>query len=127
MFEINARTKEITMHKGDTGTLTVNATPVGFSFTENDRAIFTVKRSSTEVMRQELEIEDNAVVIEFANSDTDGLRADTYRWDIRFVINPTLDEDGHVVCEEGTDKNDGVWTPDGAPFKLTLLDVVGNI
>ena len=110
----------ITMSRGDTGELTIGAT--GYTFESNDRALFTVRQSSTQEvkMRRILEIdENNTVTVSFVNSDTDSLDAGVYEWDIRYVINPSYDG-GEIV------DGDEVITPND-PMIINLKTTVGQI
>lgn len=119
MFDVDAITKKITMHRGDTGEMTVTAS--GYSYEPNDRALFTIKNSSgTEVIRREYAMTDNVFVVEFANSDTDGLTPGKYNWDVRYIVNPQYDASGNI------DDGDAVSTP-GSPFVLELLSTVGIV
>lgn len=117
MFRIEG--ESIILSRGDTGEVTIGVT--GFSFSANDRALFTVRDSNdgSVKMRRELPIVNNTVTITFVNSDTDSLASGSYQWDIRFVINPHY-TDGEI------DDGDEVNTPN-LPMELRLLPTVGQI
>ena len=119
MFSVDDYT--ISLSRGDTGAIKVN-TDTEYDFTENDRALFSVKNALGEVVRQQaypLEA-DKSFVINFANSDTDTLPAGTFSWDIRYIINPYYDDQGNIVS------GDQVITPK-LPMNLLLLQVVGEV
>ena len=119
MFNVNPQTKKITMHRGDTGEMTVRVT--GYTYGPNDRALFTLKNSSdTEIIRRVYTMTENAFVVEFANADTDGLTPGKYKYDVRYIINPQYDQSGNI------DDGDAVSTP-GSPFELELLSTVGQV
>lgn len=94
MFEVNGRL--IRVSRGDTGLITF--TVEGISLTENDRAVFTVKRRSGGVVIQKvIEPEGNNILVPFVSGDTERLRPDTYEWDIRYVIDAVEDGEGRVT------------------------------
>lgn len=118
MFNVDPTTKTITMHRGDTGEMSVTGRLATFS--ANDRALFTVKNSSgTEIIKRVYELEDGQFTVAFANADTDSLPPGTYYWDVRFIFDP------HYVDEE-IDDGAGVDTP-GSPYLLNLLSTVGQV
>ena len=119
-FHVDPTTKTITMHRGDTGEVTINVT--GHTFSADDRALFTVKDGSgSEIIKRVYELDDNAFTVTFANSDTDYLAAGNYSWDVRYIVNPQYDPvSGEIV------DGDGVATP-GSPYNLILLGTVGQI
>lgn len=117
MFKVNGTT--IMMSIGDTGSVTITAT--GHTFTDEDRAIFTVKNASGVVVKEGyFEMEDGSFTVDFANADTDGLKAGTYSWDVRYVINPYYDDDDRII------DGDEVITPN-QPMALQLVNVVGEV
>ena len=109
----------ITMHRGDTGSVTITAT--GYAFDSEDRALFTVKDGSgTEIIKEYYEMTNNTFTVEFENPTTDYLPAGNYNWDVRYIIAPEYDEQQQIV--DGT----GVTTP-GSPYSLVLLNTVGQV
>lgn len=119
MFVVDPDKKSITMHRGNTGEVTI--TCEGYTFQEDDRALFTVKDAGgSEIMKRIYEYTNNEFTIEFANADTDYLSPGTYYWDIQCVIDPIYDAQGNIV--DGT----GVDTP-GSPYQLIILSTVGQV
>ena len=119
-FHVNDSTKTITMHRGDTGEVTVKVT--GHTFLSDDRALFTVKDpSGSKIIQRVYEMDDNEFTITFENSDTDYLAPGTYSWDVRYVTNPQYDPDSGEIIN-----GDGVSTP-GSPYALILMGTVGQI
>lgn len=117
MFEVNGRM--IRISRGDTGLITFEVE--GIELTENDRAVFTVKRRSGGVVIQKvIEPEENKILVPLVNEDTDKLRPDTYEWDIRYVIEAVEDTDGSV-----TDGRE-VLTP-FPPGDFKIERTVGNV
>lgn len=119
MFAVDGYT--ISLSRGDTGAIKVN-TQTDYTFASNDRALFAIKNSLGETVREELhEIEeDKSFIINFTNPDTDTLPFGTYAWDVRYVINPHYDAAGKLV------DGDQVITPK-LPMELLLLNVVGEV
>lgn len=127
MFEIDAATKRITMHRGDTGEFVCRAvTPEGetpVTFTSASRGLFTVKSANgTEIMRRVYELSDRAFEVRFSNPDTDYLTPGDYQWDVRYVVNPPDGWDGTEITDNLTE----VKTP-GSPFVLHINSTVGQL
>ena len=119
-FHVDPTTKTITLHRGDTGEVTVKVT--GHTFLADDRALFTVKDASGSViMKRVYELDNNEFTVTFANADTDYLSAGQYSWDVRYVIDPEYDPDTGEIID-----GDGVSTP-GSPYTLMILGTVGPI
>lgn len=117
MFDVSGRF--IRVSRGDTGLITFSVE--GISLTENDRAVFTVKRRSGGIVIQKvIEPEGNNILVPFVSGDTECLRPDTYEWDIRYVIDAVEDEDGRV-----TDGRE-VLTP-FPPGEFKVMRTVGEI
>ena len=119
MFTVDPTTKKITMHRGDTGSLTIHVT--GYTFGTDDRALLTIKDSSgSEVMKRVYAMTDNSFDVEFANADTDYLPPSICHWDVRYIVNPDYDENENII------DGDAVYTP-ASPFELQILGTVGQI
>lgn len=117
MFELNGT--HIMLTQGDTGLLTV-LTGGEHVMTENDKALFTVRRRSGGVLCEMiLQPEADKVQIPFVNDLTDGWKPDEYEWDIRFVLDAVM-EDGKLV--DGRE----VITP-MRPGKMTIVKAVGKV
>lgn len=122
MFNVNTTNYSISMSKGDTGTIQIN-TVTEYTFAAEDRAVFTLKNSSKEIVKEVIsELADNGgvFVVSFLNNDTDKLETGTYKWDIRYILHPYYDDKGKIV------NGDQVITP-YPPMTLNLLDVVGEV
>lgn len=118
-FHVDPTTKTITLHRGDTGVVTINVE--GYTFGADDRALFTVKDGSgTAVITRVYEMTNNAFEVEFANADTDYLAPGIYYWDARYIVDPQYDGSGAII------DGDSVSTP-GSPFQIVLLGTVGQI
>ena len=110
----------ITLSRGDTGSIKITA-DTDYTFAAADRALFSVKNSIGDVVRQQAyALTDKAFTVNFANSDTDSLGAGTYSWDVRYIINPHYDSSGKIV------DGDQVITP-RLPMNMQLLQVVGEV
>ena len=118
MFRVEGTT--ITMSRGDTGAVEFRAT--GYSFSAEDRALFTVKSPEGTVIKQgAYAIDENgAFTVPFLNAETDYLPPGNYSYDVRYVIGPSYDESGNIVDGEQ------VITP-SQPMSLVLLNTVGGI
>lgn len=117
----------ITLSRGDTGALRIRAnvtrrdTGESYTFGERDRALFTVKSASGQIVKQRAyPITDNMFTVIFYNADTDQFAPGGYTWDVRYVINPYYDESGNIV------DGDQVLTPN-MPMSMNLLTIVGDI
>lgn len=115
----------ITLSRGDTGALKVNATATldgsPFDFGEDDRALFSIKNANGEIIMQKVcEMTDNSFTVYFLNGDTDSLAPGAFSWDVRYIIHPYYDAAGKIV------DGDQVITPK-TPMNMTLLTVVGDV
>ena len=115
----------ITLSRGDTGALKVNATATldgsPFDFGEDDRALFSIKNANGEIIMQKVcEMTDNSFTVYFLNGDTDSLAPGAFSWDVRYIIHPYYDATGKIV------DGDQVITPK-TPMNMTLLTVVGDV
>ena len=119
MFGVDGYT--ITLSRGDTGAIKVTAT-TDYTFSANDRALFSIKNAVGEVVKQQAFAldENNAFVVNFYNADTDNLAAGAFTWDVRYIINPYYDASGKIV------DGDQVITPK-RPMGMQLLQVVGEV
>lgn len=123
MFSIDT-SGNISLSIGDTAAFTVTAT--GYTFGEDDRALWTLKASDGTVVFERIyalddtELGNGVFMVSFSNSDTDHLPAGSYDWDVRYVINPYYNNDGKII------DGDQVITPKAA-LKMTLLSVVGEV
>lgn len=119
MFDVQNYT--ITLSRGDTGALRIN-TQTEYTFDSDDRALFSIKNSIGEVVKQQAYAldENKGFTVQFANSDTDDLAAGTFSWDVRYIIHPYYDSEGKII------DGDQVITPK-TPMELQLLQVVGEV
>lgn len=117
MFQLNGT--NLTLTQGDTGVLTILTN--GYTLTENDCALFTVRRRNSGVLCEMVLTaqEDGAVQIPFTNDLTDDWKADEYEWDIRFVLDVQMANGKPVDGRE-------VITP-MRPGKLTIVKAVGRV
>lgn len=123
MFNVEDYT--ITLSRGDTGALIVNATATldgsDYTFAAEDRALFSIKNANGEIIMQKAyEMTDNAFTVYFLNGDTDSLSPGAYSWDVRYIIHPYYDASGKII------DGDQVITPK-TPMNMTLLTVVGDV
>ena len=123
MYNVDEYT--ISLSRGDTGALKVNATATldgqAFTFGTDDRALFSIKNANGEIIMQKAcEMTDNSFTVYFLNSDTDSLAPGAYSWDVRYIIHPYYDSSGKIV------NGDQVITPK-LPMTLSLLTVVGDV
>jgi len=124
VFSVDEATGNIQLSVGDTASFSITAT--GYTFAAEDRALFTVKDPSGEVVLErayplaEEEPGNGVFIVQLANADTDYLQPGGYSWDVRYVLHPYYDEAGRIVS------GDQVITPKAA-LTLTLLPVVGEV
>ena len=119
MFDVEGYV--INLSRGDTGAIKFTADTT-YTFTSDDRALFSIKNAVGEVVKQQaFELDANkAFVVPFYNADTDNLAAGIYSWDVRYIIHPYYDASGKIV------DGDQVITP-RQPMTLNLLQVVGEV
>lgn len=99
MFEVNDITKKISLHRGNTGDLTISFT--GFDFTGTGaKALFSMKRGGVTVKNEVHDIVDNEIVIHFDNADTDGVTPGRYEYDVTVVLNAVFDTSGKLTDGE---------------------------
>lgn len=98
MFSVDGTS--ITISRGDTGAIRMTAnvtrrdTGAAYTFGERDRAVFTIKASNGQIVKQmSYPMIDNEFLVVFMNQDTDQLGAGGYSWDVRYVINPYYADD----------------------------------
>lgn len=98
MFSVNGT--QITISRGDTGAIRMKAkakrrdTGADYIFGERDRALFSIKNSAGNYVKQKCyPMINNYFTVVFFNSDTDQLGAGNYIWDVRYVINPYYTDD----------------------------------
>lgn len=120
MFIVDENSKKITLHRGDTGCITI--TLKGYSFSNvNAVALFTMKVNGNPVKEEVHQIDDNnQFVVEFKNPDTDGMGSVTGEYDVRVVIDPVFDANG--VITDG----DFVRTPND-PIPVEIRRTVGTV
>ena len=121
----NVEGYNINLSRGDTGALKVTATATlngePFTFGTDDRALFSIKNSQGEVVKEKVaQMTNNQFTVYFLNADTDSLAPGPYEWDVRYVINPYYNAAGRIV------DGDQVITPK-APQTMQLLTVVGDV
>ena len=111
----------IRLSRGDTGAIKITA-DTDQVFTADDRAIFSVKNPTGEVVKQAVYPLDanKSFTVSFFNSDTDNLAAGSYSWDVRYIIHPYYDANGNII------DGDNIITPK-QPMTLELLQVVGEV
>lgn len=119
MIGIDTESREIWLHRGDTGTITYRFG--GWQLLAGDIVVFTMRTpQGTVALERYLEPEDNCVDVVFRNPDTDSLASGAYSYDLRVVHAPKYDDDGAIV--------DGAFirTPMD-PTAVHLNDTVGRV
>lgn len=117
MFTVSGRT--IRLSRGDTGV--IHFAVEGKGLTDEDRAVFTIRRRSGAMLLQKvIPPVDGAFFVPFTNDETDGWQPGEYSWDIRIALGAVTDENGRV-----TDGRE-VITP-FPPSRLEVVKVVGEV
>ncbi len=118
MFHAHGTTIFIT--RGDTGVLTLIAE--GHAFAAGDRAVFTVRRPGGVTLMETVMTpeEDGRIQIGFDHGMTERWRPGCYAWDVRYVLDAAVDEQGRVTGGRE------VITP-MRPGELHVLEAVGKI
>lgn len=123
MFVFDVLTGRITLHAGDTGSVTyhINGDILG----TDDRVLWTMVDPNGKVAKQNILSANasNDVTVDFLNSDTDNLSAATYRYDMRVVVNPQYETiDGVQKIVDG----DSITTLTD-PISVTIKGTIGKI
>lgn len=109
----------ICMTAGDTTAVTFEAT--NFDILPDDVGVFTVKtRNGQMMMERYIQPDGNGFTVVFLNPDTEGWRAGEYRYDLRIVRGPVMDESGRIVDGRS------VMTP-MSPSSLIIERAVGIV
>ncbi len=118
MFHAHGTTVFIT--KGDTGLLTLIAE--GHAFGPGDRAVFTVRRPGGATLMQAVATPeaDGKAQIGFEHEATEKWRPGCYSWDVRYVLDAEMDEQGRVTGGRE------VITP-MRPGEFHVLEAVGKV
>lgn len=131
MFEVDEATGAIEMNVGDTGAFEVEGErDDGVAWTEDDRAVFTVKNGAGEIVIERIyrlddeELDNGVVLVQLHNADTDRLDPGAYTWEMRYIVRPYWDSgrivDGNIVRTPGIDEK-------GNPLPMTLKGVQADI
>lgn len=132
MFAVDSTSGAIEMNVGDTGAFLIAGTrDDGEDFTEDDRAVFTIKNSNGEIVMMRIYSLDNdddigngVFLVEFHNNDTDTWDPGSYTYEVRWVVNPyyegTKIVNGDFVNTPGIDGK-------GNPIPMTLKAVQADI
>lgn len=116
MFQV--QNNKITITRGDTGSLVIRATE--HTFGSSDRALFTIANNRNRVVMQRIyTLTDNAFTVLFAPGDTKDWTPGNYKWEVRYFMNATVEND-HITA------GDEVNTPADKPFPMEVLDVIGE-
>lgn len=141
MFERDAATGNITMHRGDTGAFVVRAVrKTGAEWSADDRMLFTVTNANREIVLQRIYRLDTALgngrcLIQFHNGDTDSWENGTYSAEWRYIGRacwegtPTVGDCENALTADGKIV-DGVPTrvpKDRGQFTITIEDVYGEV
>ena len=141
MFAVNLETMEITMHQGDTGSFKIGAArKSGTAWTEDDRALFTVRNQQGEIVMQryyrlddQYDLGDGKILVEFHNDDTDQWEQGTYETELRFDVSPIWDGDAPTGrCENAllpgvAQMIEGSLVRTAIQSTLTIQGILGEI
>ncbi len=89
MFKVEG--DKITISRGDTGEMTIHANNA--TFATGDRAVFTVapRGGGEPLFYQEYPLNNGSFTVVFTNDQTDDWQPGTYKWQVRYVWEPTYD------------------------------------
>ena len=115
-FAFDENTRAITMAAGDTADIVVHVKWDRLS--AGDVLLFAVFDSGGDLLVKPAEIADGLAQIRICNHDTRDIEPGRYKWNLRIVTSPVVDESGSVRADECTD--DVLTAFDSPPaFKLT--------
>ena len=117
-FKYDATNNAIRMACGDTAEFTVRVKKD--DLTEGDVLVFAFfDETGNDLLRKPFEIENGAVKIRICNHDTRDIEAGNYKWNLRLVTNPDIDENGNVIVDDCS--SDVITLFDNPPkFTLTI-------
>ena len=116
-FTYDSKTHAISMACGDTTNIQINVQ--WDSLGAGDVLLFAAFNRDTgkDVLRKPVMIEQGRANIRLCNHDTRDIPAGKYRWNLRIITSPVLDDDGNVQVDACTD--DVVTVFDSPPiFRL---------
>ena len=121
MLKVNTKTRQITIHRGDTGKITFRIR--GYGMEDTDRALFTLRAPGGQIVREEqYRMEENQFTVRFRNADTDQLTPGSYSWDVRIIHVPVYDDNGRIYDTAG-----GFIRTPMNPAAAVILPVVGDV
>lgn len=131
MFVVNEDTGAVEMNVGDTGAWFIDgALDNGDDFTEDDRAVFTIRDSSGEIVLERVygladeDLGNGTIHVQLSNDDTDDWDPGSYTYEVRYVVNPYYSGgqivSGNIVDTPGIDGK-------GDPIPMTLKAVQKHI
>ena len=96
---------DIYIPQGDTGKLkiTVHSKDSEYVPGANDRVLFTVKKNKVPAIIRVMTPVDGVVVLEFTNAMTKNLAEGSYSYDIRFIRDAVLDDQGLPIDGYGVE------------------------
>lgn len=132
MFVVNGETGAVEMNVGDTGAWFIDGErDDGVPFTENDRAVFTIKNKSDETVLERIYgladddgLGNGTILVQLDNNDTDDWDPGQYTYEVRYVVNPYY-IDGKIRSGDIVD-TPGI-TGKGDPIPMTLKQVQAYI
>lgn len=117
-FAFDEKTRAITMAAGDTADIAVYVNWDRLS--AGDVLLFAVfdPNEDGDLFVKQAEIEDGQAHVRLCNHDTRDIEPGRYKWNLRIVTSPAMDESGNARADECTD--DVLTAFDSPPiFKLT--------
>lgn len=131
MFNVNETTGAVELNAGDTGAWFVDAERDDDEpFTEDDRAVFTVKNMNGETVMERIysladeNLGNGTIHVQLDNDDTDDWDPGQYTWEIRYVVDPYWQSgeirSGNIVDTPGIDGR-------GDPLPMTIKAVQAYI
>lgn len=122
MFRVDKKTKKLTMHRGDTGTIRFRLPGIDALSASTVKVVFSMRNKWGAIVKSGIYEPDGInVPVGFLNGDTDNLDPGIYEYDIRVVGNATYDQNGNII------EGDLVYTPEDCPYEVEILDTVGII
>lgn len=116
-FSFDPISRRISMPPGDTAQISVRIN--WGALAPGDVVLFAINDAGQDIFVKRAEIVDGLARIRLCNHDTRDLQPGLYRWQLRVVTDPELDDEGNVRAEDCSDNVISVFSGGQLPvFKL---------
>lgn len=128
MFKLDRETGAITLPRGDT--MTLHVTLRDKELPAGTKAVFGVRTTgnrSRNLLMKAFDVVNNQCNIRLANQDTRELSVGVHAWDLRIVVDPEVNQDGTVRCDDESDEVYSVFSGGSAMPSFVVTEVAADI